>query len=134
MDFSTIEIISKKVRGGNAEIRRNLVSDVSTKYPRWIDMDLTWVPVGMQHSNCYSNVKNIALNMSGFWIFQESQYATFLYCQGYKKFRGWQVLKISRNGIMEEFRYSEYVRFLHMQLLHKVLNMPENIWILLGPA
>ena len=35
---------------------------------------------------------------------------------------------------MEEFRYSEYVRFLHMQLLHKVVNMPENIWILLGPA
>ena len=39
------------------------------------------------------------------------------------------VLNKRWNTIMEGFRIfqdSEYMRFLHMQALHKVLNMPEN--------
>ena len=42
-----------------------------------------------------------------------------------------KVLNICRNIIMEEFwifQDSEKVRFLHMQELHKVLNMPKYGW------
>ena len=42
VDLSTIEITSKKVLGNHVEIRRNLVFDVSTQYPRRIDVDSTW--------------------------------------------------------------------------------------------
>ena len=40
--FSTSEITPKKVRGNDVETRRNLVFDVSTQYPRRINVDSTW--------------------------------------------------------------------------------------------
>ena len=55
------------------------------------------------------------LNMSGFPI--------FVIARKYGR-----ILNICQDIIMEGFwifQDSEYVRFLHMQALHKVLNMPE---------
>ena len=60
------------------------------------------------------------LNMSDFWIFVN-----------FRKYD--RVLNICRDIIMDGFRISqdsEYVGFLHMQALHKILNMPEYGWMM----
>ena len=69
------------------------------------------------------------LNMLGFYIFQDCQYARILNFQGYTGFiyfpKNDKVLNMHRDAIMEGFcifQDSIYVRFLHMQALHKVLN------------
>ena len=79
------------------------------------------------------------LNMLGFWIFQVCQYARVLSFQGYTGFTYFRkydkVLSMRRDSIMEEFAVfqdSEYATFLHMQALHKVLNMSEDGWLVLG--
>ena len=55
------------------------------------------------------------LNVSEFWIFVN-----------FRKYG--RAVNMRRNAIMERFwifQDSEYARVLHMQALHKVLNMPE---------
>ena len=76
-------------------------------------------------------------NMSGFWIFQDCQYARVLNFQGCTGFTYFskcdKVLNMREDAIMEGFwvfQKSEYARFLHMQALHKVLGTSEHCWIL----
>ena len=60
------------------------------------------------------------LNMSEFWIFVN-----------FRKYD--RVLNMCRDIIMEGFwifQDSKYVKFLHMQALHKVLNVPEYRWVI----
>ena len=60
------------------------------------------------------------LNMSEFWIFVN-----------YRKYDG--VLNMCWDAIIEKFliiQDSEYARFLQMQTLDKVLNVPEYAWIM----
>ena len=71
-------------------------------------------------------------NMSGFWIFQDFQYARVHNFQGYTGltyFRKYdRVLNMRRDAIMQGFwifQDSEYANFPHMRRLHKVPNMPE---------
>ena len=77
------------------------------------------------------------LSKSGFWVFQDCQYARVLNFQGYTGFTYFRkcdrVLNMRWDAITEGFwifQESEYTRFLHMQALHKVLNMPEYCWIM----
>ena len=72
------------------------------------------------------------LNMSELWIFQDCQNASVLNFQGYTRFNYFRkydmVLNICRDASVEGFwifQFSKYAKFLHMQALHKVLNMPE---------
>ena len=60
------------------------------------------------------------LNMSEFWIF-----VNYRKCDG--------VLNLCWDAIIEKFliiQDSEYARFLQMQTLDKVLNVPEYAWIM----
>ena len=55
----------------------------------------------------------------------------FKYLLNFRKYDS--VLNMLRHAIMEEFwifQDSEYAKFLHMQALRKVLNMPEYGWIM----
>ena len=77
------------------------------------------------------------LNMSGFWIFEDFQYARALNFQGYTRLTYLgnydRVLNRRPDAIMEEFwiiQHSKYARFLHVQALQKVLKMSEYCWIM----
>ena len=62
----------------------------------------------------------LVLNMSEFWVFVN-----------FRKYD--RVLKMRQDTIMEGFgifQDSEYARFLSIQVLHKILNMPEYDWIM----
>ena len=72
-------------------------------------------------------------NMSGFWIFQDCQFARLL------NSRVTQDLSIfvnmARSWICVRMQLiwrssSKFTRFLRMQALHKVLNLPEHGWIM----
>ena len=75
----------------------------------------------------------LVLNMSGFLIFQVSQYARVLHFQGYTGFTYFhkydRVLYMPQDAIMEGFwifQDSDDTRFLHEQELHNILNMAES--------
>ena len=77
------------------------------------------------------------LNILGFWVFQDCEYARVLNFQSYTVFtyfcKYYMVLNMSRDRIMEGFwifQYSKYARLLHMQALHKVPDMAEYGWII----
>ena len=73
-----------------------------------------------------------AASMKGFWVFQDCWYARVLNFQGYTWFSYFRkydrVLKMRHGAIAEGYSIFwdfKYARFLCMQVLHKVLNMPE---------
>ena len=91
----------------------------------------------------------IFVNMIGFWIYvrmqlwKGSEYCRFPSMPGFWISRFSQglpifvnmigVLNIRPDAVMEGlwiFQVSKYTKFLHMQVLHKVLNMPEYGWII----
>ena len=66
---------------------------------------------------CSERVLNMCrvLNMSEFWIFTN-----------FRKY--YRVLNMRWDAIMEGFWDFKYARFLHMQALYKIPNMPEYDW------
>ena len=78
------------------------------------------------------------LNMSGFWVFQACKYGRVLNFQGYTGFTYFckydRVLNVHGDAVMKWFWIFQdlniYAKFLHMQALHRVLNMSGYGWIM----
>ena len=70
-------------------------------------------------------------SLRDFWICIGFQVSEFCILVNFRRCD--RVLNTHRDATMEGFwifQDSNYVRFLHMQALHKVLNMPEHSWIM----
>ena len=70
-------------------------------------------------------------SLRDFWICIGFQVSEFCILVNFRRCD--RVLNTHRDATMEGFwifQDSKYVRFLHMQALHKVLNMPEHSWIM----
>ena len=75
-----------------------------------------------------SNIDGLDISLIGFWICIEYVQVLNIHTPLYNRF-----LNMRRDAIMEGFwilHDSEYSRFLCVQALHKVLNVPEHGWIM----
>ena len=104
----------------------------------WICLTRTWVCLNMSEFTTIYRVLNMCrvLYISGFWIIKDCQYARVQNFRGYTGFTLFHkcdtILNMPRGAIMEGFwifQDSGYGKFLHMQALQKVLNVPEFGWI-----
>ena len=85
-----------------------------------------WICVVFKISQLFEYSRTV--NMPGFWVSRVTR-GLPIFCK-YDR-----VLSMRRDAIMKgfwNFEDSEYARFLHMQALHKVLNMLEYGWIMPG--
>ena len=95
---------------------------ISTKRSRALNMRGFWICLtfSINQNSEYTRVLNMlrVLKIPGFWINRGSEYA--------------KVLNIPRLWIRHWFwicQGSEYTRVLNMSGLHRVLNMPEYVWL-----
>ena len=101
-----------------------------SEYSSGVNVSGFWISRVIQ---CWS----IFVNMSGFWIFKIFSLPRVLNFHCYTGFTCFckydRVLNMCWDAIMKGFwifQDSEYARFLHMQVLHKLLNIPEYGWII----
>ena len=85
-----------------------------------------------QYWSLPDSYRTLALKYVQFWIFQDCQYVKVLNFQGYTGFT--YFCKYDRIIEMQLWKGSEYSKIPNMLCfcIHKVLNMPEYGWIMLG--
>ena len=91
------------------------------QYSRFLNISRFWIYQGSEYSK--------VLNIPGFWICQRSEYSKVLNMTGFSIYEGSEYARVLKMSGFWIFQGPLCSRVLNIPRLHRLLNVPEYLWI-----